>query len=136
MTIRKIDTCIWNDPWVEQLSPIEKLSFVYLWANDYCSQSGIYQITPKRFEFDLGIKMNGPVESLHPKVEWMKAMNLIWVKGFFKWQCQSSKFAIGALNGLKQNREMLNKFINYNMETLENFRDKDGKVQSFIDMIF
>lgn len=121
MTYRKIDTATWQDPWFEQLGPNEKLSFLYLWSNDYCTQSGIYTISPKRFEFDTGLKMNGPVDSLYPKVEWIKQDNTVWVKGFFKHQCQSSKFAKAALDGIRCNRDLLARFIDYNKKILDGY---------------
>jgi len=124
MSYRKFDTSTWQDPWFEQLDPNCKLAFLYLWSNDYCTQSGIYKVTQKRFEFDTGLKMIGTVDNLLPKVEWFKDINTVWVKNFFKHQCQSPTFAVGALNHIGD-REMLKLFIDYNIKVLESYEKLD-----------
>lgn len=134
MTYRKFDTSTWQDTWFEQLDPHGKLSFIYLWSNDYCSQSGIYQISPKRFEFDTGLKMNGIVDNLFPKVEWFKDKSTIWVKCFFKHQCQSSNFAKSALNGLRHDMVLLSAFIEHNKTILNGYDNIDlGKYHNKSD---
>lgn len=41
---RQIHTQIWKDEWFIELSPEEKLLFIYLFSNDLASISGIYRI--------------------------------------------------------------------------------------------
>jgi hypothetical protein len=116
---------MWQDPWFEQLQTLDKLSFIYLWSNDHIKQSGVLQITPKRFKFDTGLEMNGSVERLSPKVEWFKESDMIWVKNFFRHQCQNSKFAKAALDSLRQYDVMLKLFIEYNKEFMSKFQELD-----------
>lgn len=125
MAYRKFDNGTWQDPWFESLSSNCKYSFLYLFTNINCTPSGIYNITPKRFEFDTGIKMNGSVDLLEPKVEWFKEDNTIWVKSFFKHQCQSSKFAISALSGIRKRHDLLLRFVEYNREILDSYTNLD-----------
>lgn len=52
---RSINTKIWSDKWIETLSPVEKLVWIYLLTNDYTNMLGIYQVTIKRIIFETGL---------------------------------------------------------------------------------
>jgi len=124
MTFRKIDTCMWTKPWFEKLSPNAKLGFVYLWSNDYCNQAGFYTISPDRINFDLGYGIDTIYNELDSKVEWFPEKSIVWVKNFFKHQCQNSKFAISALNSIQQDSFRLQLFIKYNKDILMEYKDE------------
>lgn len=121
MTFRKFDTCTWSDPWFEKLNFQEKLAFIYLWTNDYCNQAGIYTISYERIKFDLGYGIDTVSIPLKCKVEWYPDKSTVWVKNFFKHQCQNSKFAIAALNSIKKDIFKLQLFIPYNRQTLDGY---------------
>ena len=121
MTFRKIDTCLWKDPWFENLQPNEKLAFIYFWTNDYCNAAGLYEISEKRILFDLGYGIDTVSKPLKYKMEWYPLTSTVWVKNFFKHQCQNGKFAVSALNSLNGNTDKLQMFIKYNLPTLKGF---------------
>lgn len=52
---KQIETSFWHDPYVESLSPIEKLVFLYLITNPSNNMVGIYETSFKRMEFEIGI---------------------------------------------------------------------------------
>jgi hypothetical protein len=54
-TLRSVNTRFWEDPWVESLSPSEKLLFLYLLTCKYANLAGIYEITIKRISFETGL---------------------------------------------------------------------------------
>lgn len=55
---RLVYTNFWNDTKVEEeLTPEEKYFFLYLLTNPHTTQTGIYQITRKKMEFDLGYSL-------------------------------------------------------------------------------
>jgi hypothetical protein len=54
-TLRSVNTRFWEDPWVEDLDPSEKLLFLYLLTNKYANLAGIYEITVKRISFETGL---------------------------------------------------------------------------------
>lgn len=101
MSFRKFDTCTWNDPWFEKLSTSAKLLFVYLFTNNACNQAGLYQITAKRIKFECDIDIDKYTTELQEKVFWSPQDNVVWVKNFFKHQCQNDKFAKAALSSVK-----------------------------------
>lgn len=126
MTFRKFDTGTWTDPWFENLSHKAKLAFIYFWTNETCNPAGIYDISSKRIEFELGYSIDTVSEEISPKVFWNCEKNYIWVINFFKRQCQNYKFAIAALNSIKDDRHKLSVFISHNKRLLESFTDKEG----------
>ena len=120
MSYRRFDTGTWQDPWFEDLSPQAKLLFIYLWTNDVCNQAGMYQISKRRMEFEVGFKINKPMEELSCKVEWFQDLQVIWIKNFLKWQAQNSSFLIGAIKSIDFMPDNLcNDFISLNIPTFD-----------------
>jgi hypothetical protein len=54
-TLRSVNTKFWNDPFIEELNPSEKLLFLYLLTNPLCSLLGIYEISMKKIIYDTGL---------------------------------------------------------------------------------
>jgi len=55
MTYRAIHTSIWKDEWFLDLSPQEKLLFIYLFSNEQTTVCGVYRIALKVIAFETGI---------------------------------------------------------------------------------
>jgi len=53
--LRSVNTKFWDDPFIEELSPSEKLLFLYLLTNPLANILGIYEITIKRICYDTGL---------------------------------------------------------------------------------
>jgi hypothetical protein len=53
---RYINTRFWDDDYIGDLAPLEKLMFLYLLTNSCTNILGIYEITDKRISFDTGIQ--------------------------------------------------------------------------------
>ncbi len=53
-TQRYISTSFWDDKWICELDPSEKLLYMYLMTNPLTNISGIYKITKRRISFDTG----------------------------------------------------------------------------------
>jgi len=121
MTFRKFDTCTWTDPWFEKLSPAEKLAFIYFWTNDHCNSAGIYEISESRIRFEIGHGVETVVPALKPKIEWFPECSVVWIKNFFKHQCQNISFATSALNSIKIDVFKLQLFMKYNESILLRF---------------
>ena len=129
MAYRKFDTGTWQDPWFEDLSTEAKLAFIYLWTNETCNPAGIYEISEKRIKFELGYGIDTVYSELDTKIHWDDTRKIVWVKNFFRWQCQNHKFALSALNSIKNDPHKLKLFIEYNREILESYEkqtDKNG----------
>ena len=52
---RSIQTKFWEDPWIEGLSPNEKLLYLYLLTNPQTNLLGIYEISLKRISYESGL---------------------------------------------------------------------------------
>lgn len=55
MKYRPFNTNFWEDGYIEQLTDIEKLAFIFLFTNSKVNKCGIYEITDKKIIFHLGI---------------------------------------------------------------------------------
>ena len=49
---RYISTSFWDDAWIQQLEPDEKLIYMYLLTNALTNIAGVYEITSRRISFD------------------------------------------------------------------------------------
>ena len=53
--LRSINTHFWEDNYIIDLDPIEKLLFLYLLSNPQTNMLGIYELHLRRISFDTGI---------------------------------------------------------------------------------
>ena len=53
--LRSVNTRFWEDPFIEELTPSEKLLFLYFLTNPLTNLLGVYEITIKRISYDTGI---------------------------------------------------------------------------------
>lgn len=51
---RYISTSFWDDAWIQELDPSEKLLYLYLMTNPLTNIAGVYKITVRRIVFDTG----------------------------------------------------------------------------------
>lgn len=87
--LRSINTSIWSDPFIEELSPSHKLLFIYLLTNEKTNMLGIYEATAKKISFETGIPKNDVLKGLEVfetigKVECVE--NFIIIKNYLKHQ--------------------------------------------------
>lgn len=54
--LRSLSTSFWSDPFIEDLTPSQKLLFIYLITNDKTNMLGIYESSIKKISFETGIK--------------------------------------------------------------------------------
>ena len=53
--LRSLSTAFWSDPFIEELTPQQKLLFIYLVTNDKTNMLGIYESTVRKMSFETGI---------------------------------------------------------------------------------
>lgn len=129
MPYRKFETSTWDKPWFEELSPRAKLLFIFLWTNTLCNQAGVYQISLKKIKSGVGFEPTKHLEELNPKVAWFPEEQIIWVRNFFKWQCQNASFALAAvksMNGIPE--EIRTEWFKQNMPYLLEKKDELKKL--------
>lgn len=54
--LRSVNTKFWDDPYIGELEPMEKLLFLYLLTNPLTNIAGCYEISLRRIAFDTGIE--------------------------------------------------------------------------------
>lgn len=92
---RTIDTATWDDPWVTDLAPPDKLLFFYLLTNRRSTACGAFEITLKAMAFETGMsaqQVKAALPRLQPKIVWWADHQVIFVRNFYKHQrAQSNK---------------------------------------------
>ena len=66
---RVVNTRIWDDTYVAELNPNEKLIFLYLLTNALTTIGGVYELSLKRAAFDVGL----PIRDLRKAFERFEA---------------------------------------------------------------
>ena len=85
---RQIHVSIWKDSWFCELSPDEKLLFIYFFSNESASMSGIYKITKKFISFETGISRER-VDEILKKFE---VDNKVFYEGDIVWVVNMPKY--------------------------------------------
>ena len=90
---RQIHVKIWKDNWFLDLTPEEKLLYVYLFSNELTSLSGIYQISLKVIAFETGLDYKWVVDAMlnfqaQGKIKYEDGY--IWIKNLRKYHETSS----------------------------------------------
>lgn len=118
---RYVDTKFWDDNYIIEKDPIEKLLFLYLLTNTLTNIIGIYEISTKRIAFDTGIDKEMVLKIL----ERFEADNKIkyedgWViiKNFTKHQLNNPKINAGMEALFKKIPEYLIKWSNIDYDRL------------------
>jgi len=100
-----INTRFWNDSYISDLDPVEKLLFLYFLTNPATEICGIYELPLKNVAFDTGIEKN-MVENILEKFTKDNKIFYIngWVgiKNFVKHQLDNPKVHVGIKNGLER----------------------------------
>ncbi len=62
--LRSVSTAFWSDPFIEDLTPVQKLLFLYLITNEKTNMLGIYENSIKKISFETGIKKDDVLNAL------------------------------------------------------------------------
>jgi len=122
--LRSVSTAIWSDTWFEDLTPSEKLLFIYLLTNDKTNMLGIYEISIKKISYDTGLNKDTIQKALKGfesvnKVNYID--NHVILLNFIKNQKFNSnmqKSAIDKYNNLPNNVKF---------KDLQEIKDRDSK---------
>jgi hypothetical protein len=126
--MRSIQTKFWDDSFIQDLSPNEKLLFLYLLTNPLTNIIGIYEITIKRITFDTGLKKETILKALESfgmikKVFYID--NYIILPNFLKNQRFNKNMKVGSVKIFNQlPKELIDKVLNNGVETITN--DSEG----------
>lgn len=100
---RYINTRFWNDSYISELDPIEKLLFIYLLTNGHTNISGIYEIPLKIMAIETGIDesmFKKIFPRLKDKIRYIEG--IVVIKNFIKHQeTGSDTVQVGILNCLR-----------------------------------
>lgn len=114
MKKRSINTTFRSDTWIENLDPLEKLLFIYIFTNDRCSWSWCSEITIKKIGYETGIDKDMVLKILGRFEEVWKIKYINWyilIKNFLKYHFDwiSNKDKWSKNNQLKAIQEEINR---------------------------
>ena len=100
--LRSVNTRFWDDSFVLELNPSEKLLFLYLLTNPLTTLLGIYEISEKRISFDTGLNKDTIRKAFKSFAKDKKVFftddNYIILPNFLKNQSLNSNMKKGVLN--------------------------------------
>ena len=110
--LRSVSTAFWSDPFIEELTPSEKLLFLYLVTNEKTNMLGIYEASIKKISFETGINKETVTKALKGfeslnKVKYLN--NYVILVNFMKHQnfnTNMKKSAIDIFNALPKDLKM------------------------------
>lgn len=96
--LRSVNTKFWEDPFIENLRPEEKLLFLYLLTNPLTNMIGIYEISIKRMSYDTGLtieRVEKALKAFNGKVVYLN--DYILLPNFLKNQNLNTNMKTGAM---------------------------------------
>lgn len=88
---RTIQTTIWNDPYIEDLNPTEKLLYIYLFSNPHVNNAGVMKVSLNKISYETGIKdLSAPMDRLVNDGKVFKHKEYFFVVNFVKHQTSTS----------------------------------------------
>jgi hypothetical protein len=99
--LRSVSTSFWSDPFVEELTPSEKLLYLYLITNEKTNMLGIYEVSFRKISFETGLD----IETLKKAFKSFETINKIKYKhnhvfllNFLKHQKFNTNMKISAID--------------------------------------
>lgn len=88
---RTISSGFWNDPYTEELTPQEKLFYLYLFSCPHTNNAGILHVSPRKMAFETGINSVKPlIKKLCDDGKLVEREGYYWVVNFIKHQSSTS----------------------------------------------
>ena len=110
---RQIHITFWQDPFIEELEPLEKYFYLYLMTNSKTSQCGCYEISMKLIRYETGLSQ----KEIDDNIKLLEKNEKI------KFNKETNEFLI--LNWLKHNSFTSPKVKSCILKELENIKFKD-----------
>jgi len=121
---RYINTRFWNDNYISELDPIEKLLFIYFLTNEHTNISGIYEVPLKIVGIETGIDVSmlkKILPRLEEKIRYIDG--IVVIKNFVKHQeTKSPLVKTGIVNCLRDiNQDFLKNVVNKGYYVLDKY---------------
>jgi hypothetical protein len=124
--LRSVSTAFWSDPYVEGLTPTQKLLFLYLITNEKTNMIGIYESSSRKISFETGINEADVKKSLDQFTKDGKVKsvgNWILLANYMKHQNYNTNMKKAAIDAyLSIPKELQNNEIEI---------DRDNPIESF-----
>lgn len=112
---RVVNTRFWDDAYVAELNPNEKLAFLYLLTNALTTIGGVYELSLKRAAFDIGLPirdLRSTFEKLENDRKIVRKDDWIGIVNFVKHQSLNPKVRRGIdIEHSKAPRDLVRRLI-------------------------
>ncbi len=98
--LRSVNTKLWEKPWIEELSPKDKLLFIYLLTNSKTNMLGIYEVSVSKMSFETGLtktEIKKAFEGFQTLEKVYYINNYVLLPNFLQNQSLNSNMKISAL---------------------------------------
>lgn len=133
--LRSINTRIWDDSWFTDLTPDEKLIWIYLLTNPLTNLIGIYEIPVKRVAFDTGISLERVRKAFESFQKAKKALfieNYVLLVNFYSNQSMNTNMVKGSKSHFDELPETIkNEVLNNPLKGFETLRNGLGMVRKY-----
>ncbi|NCC62545.1 MAG: hypothetical protein EOM12_16775, partial [Verrucomicrobiae bacterium] len=102
---RTLKMSLWSDPFIESLSPLGKLLYLYLITSPHTNNMGILEVSRKRIEMETGIdgkSVNLEMENLKAAGKIIEVDGVIWLVKFISNQTSCSPKIVEGLKRLSE----------------------------------
>lgn len=102
--LRSVNTKFWEDPWIEDLTPNQKLLFLYLLTNTKTNMLGVYEVSKSKISFETGLNKTeiGKAFEVFERIDKVYYINnYVVLCNFLKNQKLNSNMQTSALNEYK-----------------------------------
>lgn len=118
---RYIQTKFWDDNFIVELEPDEKLLFLYLFTNPLADICGGYEISIRKMVYDTGIEKDAVLKTLEKFEKAEKVFyheGWIYIPNFIKNQILNSKILTGIENSLRNCPDWIKDRVSIQYQTL------------------
>jgi len=119
---RQIHITFWQDPFIEELEPLEKYFYLYLMTNSKTTQCGCYEISMRLIKYETGLNQEQIIDSIAKLEQHNK----------IAYNADSREFLL--LNWLKHNSYRSPKVKTCIMSEIENIKTEEFK--EYVSSIF
>lgn len=100
---RQIHTHIWRDDWFLELSPAEKLLFVYLFSNDNTNVAGIYKLSLRHARLETGLdadEIGDAMQRFEADGKIVYLDGYVWVRNLRRYNASRSPKTTAAIDAI------------------------------------
>ena len=143
MAYKTISESFWTDPKVRNLTPIDKLLFLYLISNPHSHYSGLYYLPPTFISEEIGVSVKAVLEGLGNLesiniLRYDKVNSVVWIINMCGYQMSQGGNPASLRSGIQKHIdtihsfELIKLFIEYNQALTLTLKERSNNVKEWL----